>query len=112
MKIEILDTEAIKKGHPHLSTVTEAYLVDDLYKVYIAQTGKYKHLRIRRIDDLPISVFSDMQNIKNKFFGAETEAIQVYPKVSNYINNTNTYHLFTWDEIETPNLKDMYRYIE
>jgi len=112
MKIEKIDAEIIKNGHPHLNTVTEAYIVDNLYKVYIAQTGKYKHLRIRRIDDLPVSSFSDMQNIKNQFLGPETEAIQVYPKVSNYINNSNTYHLFTWDGIETPNLKDMYSYIK
>ena len=110
MKIETLDLEALKREHPHLNTVTEAYIVDNFYKVYIAQTGKYKHLRIRRIDDLPISSFSDMQNIKNRFFGEEAEAIQVYPKVSNYINNTNTYHLFTWPGIEVPNLKDMYSY--
>lgn len=41
-----------------------AYIVDNVYKVYIAKTGKYTHIRIRRIDDKPISNFKDFQAIK------------------------------------------------
>ena len=75
MKIsEISDIETLKKNHPHLKTVQKAYIVNDLYKVYIAHTGKYSHIRIRRIDDKPISSFSDFQAIKNEFLGEEAEA--------------------------------------
>lgn len=109
--IEIENIEEIKVNHPHLFSVTKAYIVDNTYKIYIAKTGKYTHLRIRRIDDKPISVFQDFQAIKNQFLGEETEAIQVYPKVSNYVDNSNTYHLFSWEGMEVPNLKKMYSYI-
>ena len=111
MKIAPLDNiEEIKSGHPHLETVVKGAIVDDLYRVLVAQTGKYLHIRIRRLDDLPITSFSDMQEIKNHFIGPEQVAIQVFPRVSDYVNNTNTYHLFSWKGIETPNLKEMYHY--
>lgn len=109
--IEIQNIEDIKLNHPHLYSVIQAYVVDHMYKVYIAKTGKYTHIRIRRIDDKPISDFKDFQAIKNQFLGEETEAIQVYPKVSNYIDNSNTYHLFSWEGMEVPNLKELYSYI-
>lgn len=48
---------------------------------------------------------------KNQFLGEEAEAIQVYPKVSNYIDNSNTYHLFSWEGMEVPNLKELYSYM-
>ena len=111
MKIVPLDDiEIIKSGHPHLGTVTKGAIVNDFYRVLVAQTGKYLHVRIRRLDDLPITSFSDMQEIKNHFIGSENVAIQVFPRVSDYVNNTNTYHLFSWKDIETPNLKEMYQY--
>lgn len=111
MKIVPLDNiENIKSGHPHLDTVIKGVIVNDLYRVLVAKTGKYLHIRIRRLDDLPITSFSDMQEIKNYFVGPENVAIQVFPRVSDYINNTNTYHLFSWKDIETPNLKEMYHY--
>jgi hypothetical protein len=55
--------------------------------------------------------FSDFQAIKNEFLGDEAEAIEVFPKVSNYIDNTNTYHLFSWQNMDVPNLKELYTYI-
>lgn len=112
MKItEIENIEALKINHPHLSTVKQAYIVDDIYRVYLAQTGKYTHLRIRRIDDKPFPNFRDFQEIKNHFLGEETEAIQVFPKVSNYVDNSNTYHLFSWQGMDVPNLKELYKYL-
>lgn len=112
MKIfEIKDVESLKTGHPHLHTVQKAYIVDDTYRVYIAYTEKYTHIRIRRLDNQPIHCFSDFQAIKNEFLGKETEAIEVFPKVSNYIDNSNTYHLFSWPDMKVPNLKELYEYI-
>ena len=109
--VEIQDIEKIKVNHPHLKTVKQAYIVNDIYRVYIAQTKQYTHIRIRRLDDEPISSFSDFQEIKNHFLGEEIEAIQVFPKVSNYVNNSNTYHLFSWQGMQVPNLKELYRYL-
>jgi len=111
MKIVPLDDiESIKSEHPHLETVVKGAIVDDLYRVLVAHTGKYLHVRIRRLDDLPITSFADMQEIKNYFIGREQTAIQVFPRTSDYVNNTNTYHLFSWKDMETPNLKEMYQY--
>lgn len=111
MKIaEITDIEALKIGHPHLNTVQKAYVVDDVYKVYIARTGKYTHIRIRRLDNQPIHSFADFQEIKNEFLGAEAVAVEVFPKVSDYVDNSNTYHLFSWQDMEVPNLKELYEY--
>lgn len=108
--IPLTNIDSIKTNRPHLKNVTKGAIVDDLYRVLVAQTGKYTHVRIRRLDDLPITSFSDMQQIKNYFIGENKVAIQVFPRMSDYIDNTNTYHLFSWSGIETPNLKDMYQY--
>jgi len=78
--------------------------------VLIANTKGVKHLRIRRLDDLPITEYSIFQQIKNYFLGEEVVAVQVFPKASDYIDNSNTYHLFSWEGIEVPNLKTMYQY--
>jgi hypothetical protein len=109
-KIELTNIDELKKSQPHLCTVEKGFIVNDFYRVLIAKTDKYIHLRIRRIDDKPITSFQDMQDIKNEFIGKERAAIQVYPKESDYINNTNSYHLFSWDNMEIPNLATMYTY--
>ncbi len=72
---------------PHLSSVTAAYEVNDTYKVLIARSGIITHVRIRRKDDQPITNYQIFQEIKNKFIGEEKEAVQVFPKKSNYIDN-------------------------
>ena len=113
MKIEkINNLDAIKLNHPHLDTVIDGAIVDDKYRVLIAKTGKYLHIRIRRLDDAPITSFSDMQMIKNLFVGPECTAIQVFPRESDYVNNTNTYHLFSWENMDIPNLKTLYKYAQ
>jgi hypothetical protein len=96
--------------HPHLATVKEAWLVNDTFKVLIANTNGVKHLRKRRVDDLPITEYGIFQHIKSHFLGAEEMAVHVFPQASDYIDNSNTYHLFSWEGIEAPNLKIMYQY--
>jgi hypothetical protein len=102
--------------HPHLKTVTEVFVVHDEgevgYSVMIADghIPTLKHLRIRRLDDKPIPDYQVFQQIKNRFLGEDVVAVQVFPKVSDYVDNTNTYHLFTWEGIDVPNLKTMYEY--
>jgi len=84
--------------------------VNATFKVLIANANGVKHLRIRRLDDLPITEYSIFQQIKNHFLGEEVVAVQVFPKASDYIDNSNTYHIFSWVGIEVPNLKTMYQY--
>ncbi len=96
--------------HPHLVTVHEAWTVNETYKILLAATNGVSHIRIRRIDNLPITEYQIFQDIKNHFWGADTVAVQVFPKQSDYIDNSNTYHLFTWENIDVPNLKTMYQY--
>ena len=111
MKVEKIENiDEIKQNHPHLCTVYAGYVVDNTYRILLAQTGKFRHIRIRRLDDKPISDFVCFQQIKNTFLGEETVAVQVFPKVSDYVDNSNTYHLFSWDGMEVPNLKNMYEY--
>ena len=67
--VPITDVESVKDGHPHLNTVSGGWYVNDSYRVLLAQTGKYTHLRVRRLDDMPITSFSDMQDMKITFLG-------------------------------------------
>lgn len=98
------------KTHPHLETVHEAFVINNMYSVLIAYTGKITHLRVRRLDNKAIPNYKIFQQIKNRLLGENVVAVQVFPKVKDYIDNTNTYHLFTWARINVPNLKQMYEY--
>ena len=109
--ITIENLADIKANHPHLHSVYAAYVVDNMYRVYLAKTGKYTHIRVRRLDDKPICNFADLQEIKNRFLGEESVAVQVFPKVSRYINNSNTYHMFSWPNMDVPDLKELYQYL-
>lgn len=96
--------------YPHLATVKRCMVANETYRVYYAENGKYTHIRIIRLDKEPIMNFMDMQEIKNDLLGAEVEAIQVFPKESNMINGSNTYHMWSWEGLDTPNLKALYTY--
>lgn len=102
--------------HPHLRGVTHAWewVSEDgvSYRIFQDEPQGIKHLRIRRYDDEPVSTFNDMQAIKNAVWGQEVVAVQVYPRVSDYINRSNTYHLWTCPILESaaPNLKRLYEY--
>lgn len=99
--------------HPHLYRVDTAFIVNEKYLVYLNITGRddeLVHLRIRRLDDKPITNFAFLQEVKNKLLGENVVAIQVFPKTEDYIDNSNTYHLFVVQEFEAPNLKKLYFY--
>jgi hypothetical protein len=105
--------------HPHLALVTQSYIVDHRYLVYLSRPSIKRndvvvictHLRIRyrdrKLKDIP---YSELFAIKNSLFGKEIEAIMVFPKESDHIDNSHTYHLFCWDGMNVPNLKKMYTY--
>lgn len=102
--------------HPHLKTVTQSYLVDHRYLVMVAVirfgTITYHHLRIRykdkKLKDIP---YNELFEIKNTIWGKHVEAIMVFPKVSNHIDNSHTYHLFGWEGMICPNLLELYSYV-
>jgi hypothetical protein len=112
MKIEKQSLSIDLNSHPHLATVKEEYLINDEYRILIAETEEFLHIRIRRLDDKPITEYQLFQDIKNEFIGKDKVGVQVFPKVGDYIDNTNTYHIFHWmkNEPRIPNLKEMYKY--
>lgn len=117
-----------KETHPHLKDVNNIQIVEEeivfdpdlnlpsifheLYMVLKSDLDKCTHIRIRRLDKQPIHNWEHIQKIKNHILGEETIAIEVYPKQSQLINGSNTYHLFTWSGIAVPDLKSLYTYID
>lgn len=60
--------------------------------------GKCTYLSIKRRDKRPVNNWQDMQTIKNRLCGTETDAIQIFPKESRMINQANQYHLIVFPE--------------
>lgn len=81
------------------------------YTVSYSKIDKYIHIRIycgtNRIPDWNI-----LQEVKDCLIGEDKVAIQVFPKRDDLIDNGNTYHLFCWDQMDVPNLKELYNYAE
>ena len=80
------------------------------YHVLYSETGKYIHIRVIRDDDKPICNYWHLQLIKNCLIGPNKTAIQVFPKAENMIDRGNTYHIWAWDGMKVPNLKELYDY--
>jgi len=99
------------RTHPHLKNIVEYWRTeDDIYEVLVDYPDKYTHLRIYRVDGRPIHNYMDLFNIKNDILGREIEAIEIYPKLSNFKDGSNTYHIWAWKELQIPNLLDLYTY--
>lgn len=61
--------------------------------------GDSKHIIVKPIDDKPIkNHWSVLQKIKNIVCGEEWTGIEVYPPVSNLIDEANLYHLWVFPE--------------
>lgn len=111
MKYRRLNININKETHPHLKDVTRCWeTLDNKYHILYDEPNGYRHLRISRIDGQPIHNFMDMQEIKNDLFGDNAIAVEVYPKKSEFKDGSNTYHLWTWNEIKVPNLLEIYQY--
>lgn len=82
------------------------------YTILYSEIDGYIHIRVHRKDKRPICEFMDMQEIKNLLLGEDKVAIQVFPKEKDFVDKGNTYHLFSWEGIEVPNLKKLYKYEE
>ena len=85
---------------------------DGKYDILYDEIGGFRHLRISRIDDQPIHNFMDMQEIKNDLWGPDIVAVEIYPRQCDFVNGSNTYHLWTWQDIYDiiPNLKNLFAY--
>lgn len=57
---------------------------------------------IRRGDAAAIHSWQDLYRIKNEIFGAERAALEVYPAVSELVDDANMYWLFLLDEGSHP----------
>ncbi len=100
-----------KKKNLHFVTATNCFKSKDgKYFVFLIVGKKYNHLKVTRVDNKPIHNCLNMQEIKNIVLGKDTVAVEIYPKQSDFVNGSNTYHLWTWDGIEVPNLKELPRY--
>jgi hypothetical protein len=99
--------------HPFYKYVSKCWQTDDgVYDILFDKIGIYWRLRIRRIDNQPIHDYMDLLTIKNDLWGHEVIAIEVYPKMSSFKNGSNTYHLWTWVKIKTPDLSVLYEYLK
>lgn len=99
------------KTHPHLKFVTKCWqTTNGIYDILYDEINGYKHLRIYRTDKKPVRNYMDLLEIKNDLLGKETIAIEVYPKLSDFKNGSNTYHIWTWVGINVPNLANLYKY--
>ena len=111
MSLELtVDSLPNVESHPHLASVYAAWILNQTYRILLSRAKNYHHIRVRRLDDAPIVGVDILQAIKNHFFGEECVAVMVFPAQQDYIATTNTYHLFTWEGIQAPNLVELYHY--
>lgn len=64
------------------------------------ETSKGEAIRcmVQKIDNTPIiNHWSELQKIKNTFFGEEVTAIEYYPKQSELVNTHNIYWLWVFE---------------
>ena len=52
---------------------------------------------IRRSDSAPIYSWSDLFRIKNEIFGEEAEAVQMFPKKSELVDEANLYWIWVFE---------------
>lgn len=85
----------MSRNHPKMGIFQdETYVVEVKAHPYYDQ--KYYWLDIQRHDLQPICSWPDLQRIKNELIGPEHEAIMIYPKESQLVDEANHYHLFVF----------------
>ncbi|MCB1423191.1 MAG: hypothetical protein KDJ69_12145 [Nitratireductor sp.] len=79
----------------------EIIWLNDEYQVNIRQRSLqlgddtyWDHLSIKRVDRAPVHDWRDLQAIKNKLYGPEYEAVELYPAESRLGDTANQYHLW------------------
>lgn len=78
---------------------------NSLYTVHLRLLGRDKTqalwLSIRHNDRKAIRDWRHFQRIKNELAGDEREAMEIYPKESQLVDEANTYHLWVLAEADT-----------
>lgn len=77
--------------------------VNEIFQVNIQdvkddQGHTWKWLSIKRRDKKPVHDWRALQRIKNDLVGEEFEAIEIYPRESQLIDEANQYHLWVMPE--------------
>lgn len=66
---------------------------------YMNWKGEVRHLAIKPIDSKPIrNHWSTIQIIKNLVCGENCNAIEIYPKQQNLVDEANLYHIWVFPE--------------
>lgn len=68
--------------------------VNNLYVVTVDRSGEVGHISIRRQDRGAARDWRHFQQIKNELFGAESEAVELYPAESRVVDTANQFHLW------------------
>lgn len=92
------------EGREKLNSIGIGTLVklvgNSLYSVQMYKRGETYLLGIRRHDQAASCPWSHKQRIKNELLGEEYVAIEVFPKVSELIDQANMYWIWTSIEID------------
>jgi len=59
--------------------------------------GEITHLWVRRHDEKPLT-WREMQRVKNELIGPERVGVEVYPAVSEVVDQANMFHLWVLPE--------------
>lgn len=70
------------------------------YNISLFTLEEGKMLSMSRIDEMEMG-YKEIQSIKTHVLG-DTEAIMMYPKIADNIDNANEYHLIICDNINIP----------
>ncbi len=74
---------------------SQSVWANNLYQVNIEFMPENRaHLIIRRLDKQPIHNWQHFQEIKNALLGPECEAVEIYPKESQLVDEKHHYHLW------------------
>ncbi len=82
-----------KNFRPNAVYMNNRYVVQCFFNRSIIGKPATK-VMVRRCDSEPIYSWPDLQRIKNEIFGAEAEAIQMFPKQSELVDDANLYWLW------------------
>lgn len=111
--VDFKPTEADCVRYIHFRYADRCWVsTDGQFEVALNIIQGYHHLKIHHRQDLKIDDWYTFQQIKNAALGENVSAVQVFPRQSDLVDGSNTYHLWTWFSIDQviPNLKEIPRY--
>jgi len=79
----------------HDMTGGQNVFVNSRYQVAVRELADAGvHLSIKRLDQLPVHDWRDLQRIKDELVGPECEAIELYPAASRLVDTSTQFHLW------------------